>query len=163
MTLRVLGIDPGSRVTGWGVVTHAAGQSRRVASGTLRLNATRPLPERLLRLAEGLDALLAEHRPDRLAVERIFAARNVRSALVLGHARGVILLSAARAGVPVSEYTPAEVKQAVVGGGRAPKAQVMRMVGMLLGHAAPLAEDEADALAIALTHAAFARLHDIVG
>ncbi len=103
-----------------------------------------------------MEALLAAHRPDQCAIERIFTARNARSALVLGHARGVILCALARRGVALHEYTPTQVKQAVVGAGRADKAQVQRMVRVLLGHHGALAEDESDALAVALTHAAAA-------
>jgi len=154
----VLGIDPGSRKTGWGVVRHRAGKSETVALGTIALGEKPPLPERLVALADALDAILREHRPEACAVERIFHARNARSALVLGHARGVVLCQIARAGVHLFEYTPTQVKQAVVGTGGASKTQVARMVRMLLGHAAAIEENAADALALALTHAAAAKL-----
>jgi crossover junction endodeoxyribonuclease RuvC len=154
----VLGIDPGSRKTGWGVVSHRAGKSESVAQGTIVLGEKIPLPGRLVRLADTMDAILRDHRPDACAVELIFHAKNARSALVLGHARGVALCQVARAGVPLFEYTPMQVKQAVAGTGSAGKTQVGRMVKMLLGHSAPIEEDAADALALALTHAAAAKL-----
>ncbi|MBI3994049.1 MAG: crossover junction endodeoxyribonuclease RuvC [Candidatus Lambdaproteobacteria bacterium] len=151
--MKILGIDPGSRFTGWGVVELRHKQTAYVASGTLRLDAQAELAQRLVALSHGVQELLRTHRPDQAALERIFAARNARSALVLGHARGVILCDLARAGLPLFEYTATQVKQAVVGGGRAGKDQVLAMVAMLLRHRAPLQEDEADALAVALTHA----------
>ena len=155
----VLGIDPGSRITGWGLLRREANQYHYLASGALRLGASAPLSERLLRLSRGLEAVLAEHTPDHCAIERIFTARNAHSALVLGHARGVILCEIAKRGLPLHEYTPTQVKLAVVGGGRADKSQVQQMVSMLLGRRnAACQEDEADALAIALTHAAASRL-----
>ena len=155
----VLGIDPGSRITGWGLLRREANQYHYLASGALRLNGSAPLSERLLRLSQGLEAVLADHTPDQCAIERIFTARNAHSALVLGHARGVILCEIAKRGLPLHEYTPTQVKQAVVGGGRADKYQVQQMVGVLLGRRnAAYQEDEADALAVALTHAAASRL-----
>lgn len=156
--LLILGIDPGSRRTGWGVVRHAGNRSERLAGGTIQLDPAAPLAQRLLTLDAALGEILAAHRLEACAVEAIFSAKNARSALVLGHARGVILAAVARAGVPLFEYTPAQVKQAVVGTGRADKQQVARMVAVLLNHRAPLAEDQADALAVALTHAAAARM-----
>ncbi len=154
----ILGIDPGSRRTGWGLVRKEGLGTRFLAGGTVNLNVKLPLEARLARLAETLEGLLGEHRPDCCAMESIFTAQNARSALVLGHARGVILCTVARAGIPLYEYAPTVVKQAVVGQGRATKEQVQRMVGLLLARSQPLREDEADALAVALTHAAAARL-----
>lgn len=150
----ILGIDPGSRRTGWGLVRREGSRHVHVASGTVRLDESAPLPERLLALDRALEALLAEHRADACAVEQIFSAKNARSALVLGHARGVIIAAIARRGIPLFEYTPAQVKQAVAGTGRADKQQIARMVAVLLNHRAPLQEDQADALAVAITHAA---------
>ena len=167
--MRILGIDPGSRFTGWGLLQREGNRTRYLCSGTLRLRREDSLPERLVQLSDGIEALLAEHRPDQCALEQIFTAKNARSALVLGHARGVIVCAVARQGLPVHEYTPAQVKQAVVGVGRASKEQMQQMVALLLGlragEAGPepsrrgrgLQEDEADALAVALTHAAAAR------
>ena len=152
--MKILGIDPGSRRTGWGVVRRQGNRHEHVASGTFHLNESAPLHERLLTLDRALEALLAEHTVDAAALEQIFSAKNARSALVLGHARGVILAAVARRGIAIAEYTPSEVKQAVVGSGRADKQQVARMVAVLLNHREPLQEDQADALAVALTHAA---------
>lgn len=154
----ILGIDPGSRLTGWGLLEHSNNNSAYLASGTLRLGAERPLAERLLRLAEGLEELLARHRPQACAIEQIFSAKNARSALVLGHARGVILCAMARQGVDLHEYSPTQVKQAIVGGGRASKSQIQLMVGALLARKGDFQEDEADALAVALTHAVASNL-----
>jgi len=156
--MMILGIDPGSRLTGWGLLEHRNNRSAYLASGTFRLGGEKPLAERLLRLAEGLDELLARHRPQACAVEQIFSARNVRSALVLGHARGVILCAMAREGVALHEYSPTQVKQAIVGGGHASKSQIQLMVGALLARKGDFQEDEADALAVALTHAAASNL-----
>jgi crossover junction endodeoxyribonuclease RuvC len=156
--MMILGIDPGSRYTGWGLVRREQNRYRYHASGCLRLNPGHALPVRLLALSEGIEAVLNEHGPACCAVEQIFTARNARSALVLGQARGVILCAVARRGIPLHEYSASQVKQAVVGVGRAGKEQVQRMVGMLLGLRGAIQEDEADALAVALTHAAASRL-----
>jgi crossover junction endodeoxyribonuclease RuvC len=150
----ILGIDPGSRRTGWGLVRKQGHRTEHVASGTIRLDESAALPERLLALDRALEALLAQHAADACALEQIFSAKSARSALVLGHARGVIIAAVARRGIPLHEYTPAEVKQAVVGSGRADKQQVARMVAVLLNHREPLQEDQADALAVAITHGA---------
>ena len=154
----ILGIDPGSRFTGWGLVESDGRNSCRLAGGTLKLGESRPLAERLVTLAGELEAILEIHRPAHCAVEQIFAARNARSALVLGHARGVVLCAVARRGVELYEYAPNQVKQAVVGAGKADKTQVNRMVQVLLNYREPMGEDEADALALAITHAAAQRM-----
>lgn len=154
----ILGIDPGSRKTGWGLIASNRGRPRYLASGTIRLDSEALLARRLVILADALEAILSEHRPDQCAVEQIFTARNPRSALVLGHARGVAICAVARHEVALFEYAPNLVKQAVVGAGKADKRQVNHMVKVLLGHAQLFQEDEADALALALTHAAASRL-----
>lgn len=154
----ILGIDPGSRRTGWGLLRRQGNHHEHVASGTIRLDEEAALPERLLALDRAVDALLTRHRADAAALEQIFSAKNARSALVLGHARGVILAAIARRGIPLFEYTPTQVKQAVAGTGRADKQQIARMVAVLLNHRAPLQEDQADALAVAITHAAAVNL-----
>lgn len=151
--MRVLGIDPGSHRTGWGVVEAAGSRLLYEASGVL----TGPrgdveLADRLCGIADGLEALLDELRPDAVAVETLFAAKNFQSALTLGHARGVALLCVARRGVPLFEYAPAVVKRATTGSGRAPKDQVQRMVQLLLGRPESLALDASDALAVAICH-----------
>jgi crossover junction endodeoxyribonuclease RuvC len=167
--MRILGIDPGSRLTGWGLLQREGNRTTYLCSGTLRLQRDGTLSERLLQLSTGIEALLAEHRPEQCALERIYTAKNAHSALVLGHARGVIVCAVAKCGVALHEYTAGQVKQAVVGGGRASKDQVQQMVTLLLGlrggngsgngNGKPprLQEDEADALALALTHAAASR------
>lgn len=152
--MKVLGVDPGTAITGYGVVEPARGRvARLVECGVLRTRAADPLPQRLQVLHEGLAELLERHRPDALAVEGIFYATNVRTTVVLGHARGVILLAGAQAGVPVFEYSPAAIKKAIVGRGAALKPQVGFMIARLLQlAAAPAPADAADGVAIALTH-----------
>ncbi len=151
--MRIFGIDPGSERTGYGCVESVGSRHRLVACGSLSPPARCAFPDRLHHIHAGLAALLERHRPDCVAIENIFHARNVRSALKLGHARGVALLAASEAHVPVVEYTPAEIKRAVVGYGRAEKQQVQHMIKLLLGlDAAPSPHDVADALAIAICH-----------
>lgn len=150
----MLGIDPGTATCGFGVVrTGADRRATLVECGVIRTTAGTPLPERLLVLADALADLIDRHAPDVLALENVFLGRNARSALVLGHARGVVMVAAARREVPVAEITPAEVKRAVTGTGTATKAQVGAMVARLLRLAsAPAPADAADGVAIALTH-----------
>jgi crossover junction endodeoxyribonuclease RuvC len=155
----VLGVDPGTTATGYGIVEGLPGRpGRLVECGVVRTDARGPLPQRLARLHEGMGDLFRQHRPDVLAVESIFYAKNVRTSLVLSQARGVILLAAAQAGVPVAEFAPAAVKKAVVGRGRATKTQVGFMVQQLLRlRQAPRPADAADGVAIALTYLLTAR------
>ena len=149
--MRVLGIDPGSRYCGFGVVEDAGGtRMRHLGHGVLALGDGPAMEERLKLLYAGLMRELALHRPDFVAVEDVFHARNARSALVLGQARGVALLSAAQAGVPVRSYPPSVIKQAVTGTGRAEKEQVGRMVAVLLGVVVQGRLDASDALATAI-------------
>jgi len=149
----IFGIDPGSERTGYGCLDTDGRRHRLRVCGALSPPAGAPFPERLRFIQEGLARLLAEQRPDCVAVENIFHARNVRSALRLGHARGVALVAAAVAGVPIAEYSPAEIKRAVVGFGRAEKPQVGQMVKLLLGlDAVPAPHDAADAIAVAICH-----------
>ena len=151
--MRIFGIDPGSERTGYGCVDTDGRHHRLVACGSISSPAGASFPDRLHRIHAGLATLLAEHRPDCVAVENIFHARNVRSALRLGHARGVALLAASEAAVAIVEYSPAEIKRAVVGFGRAEKQQVGQMVKLLLSlDAAPTPHDAADALAVAICH-----------
>ena len=151
--MRIFGIDPGSERTGYGCIEADGGRQRLVACGAISAPAHAEFPERLLAIHDALRALIAEHHPDCVAIEDVFHARNVRSALKLGHARGVALLAATQAGVPVAAYTPAEVKRAVVGYGRAEKHQVQHMVCLLLGLSQPPSPyDASDALAIAICH-----------
>ena len=148
--LRALGIDPGSRVTGWGLIEYGGRSFRHVASGTIRLRATASIADRLGQLLEEMGALLVAHAPATVALERNFVARNVQSAFRIGEARGVVLAATARAGIPISEHTPAEVKLAVVGYGAADKAMIGRGIAARLGLRDPIPVDAADALAIAL-------------
>src|SRR6476646_6421092 len=151
--MKIFGIDPGSERTGYGCVETDGRRHRLVVFGSIAAPAHTAFPDRLLMIHAGLTALLAEHRPDCVAIENIFHAKNVRSALRLGHARGVALLAASAAGVPIAEYSPAEIKRAVVGFGRAEKSQVGHMVRLLLGlDPVPAAHDAADALAVAICH-----------
>jgi crossover junction endodeoxyribonuclease RuvC len=147
----ILGIDPGTAVTGFGVVQVGA-SPRLVECGVIRTKATWPLPRRLKDIAEGVRELLARHRPQAMAVESAFYAKNVRTTLVLGHARGVILLAGEEAGVEIYEYPPAEIKKAVAGGGAATKIQVQRMIAQHLRlKTPPQPSDAADGVAAALT------------
>jgi crossover junction endodeoxyribonuclease RuvC len=151
--VRVFGIDPGSERTGYGCVDTDGRNHRLVVCGALKMPASASFPERLRQIHEGLTSLIAEHRPDQVAIENLFHSVNVRSALKLGHARGVAMLAAVQAGVQVVEYTPAEIKRAVVGYGRAEKKQVQDMVRLLLAlDAPPTPHDAADALAVAICH-----------
>jgi crossover junction endodeoxyribonuclease RuvC len=152
--VRIFGIDPGSIRTGYGCVETDGTRHTLVACGALATISGDALPDRLRRIHDGILALLRSSAPDCVAIENLFHARNVRSALTLGHARGVVVLAAVEAGLPVVEYTPAEIKQSVVGYGRAEKAQVQQMVKLLLGlDTAPSPHDAADALAVAICHA----------
>jgi crossover junction endodeoxyribonuclease RuvC len=151
--VRTFGIDPGSERTGYGCVETAGSRHRVITCGAITTTATASFADKLLQIHQQLSALIIECRPDWVAIENLFYAVNVRSALKLGHARGVAMLAAVEAGVPVFEYTPAEIKSAVVGYGRAEKHQVQHMVKMLLGLPAPPSpHDAADALAVAICH-----------
>jgi crossover junction endodeoxyribonuclease RuvC len=151
--VRVFGIDPGSERTGYGCVETDGSHHRIVTCGAVSTSIAASFSDKLFEIHRRLAELLAECRPDSVAIENIFYAANVRTALKLGHARGVAMLAAAQAGLPVVEYTPAEIKRAVVGYGRADKPQVQQMVKLLLGLAAvPSPHDAADALAVAICH-----------
>ncbi len=152
--MRILGVDPGSRRTGYGCIETEGSRHHVVDCGAVTVPPRIPLAEKLLVVHRRLAELLARHRPDVVVLEDLFYARNVRSALVLGHVRGALMLAAAAAGITIREYTPAEVKQAVVGYGRAEKRQVQQMVALLLGmEQPPTPLDVSDALAVALCHA----------
>ena len=151
--MRVFGIDPGSERTGYGCVETDGCRHRLVACGAITAHQADTFPLRLARIHAELSSLLASLHPDCVAIENLFYATNVRSALKLGHARGVAMLAAIEAGCEVIEYTPAEIKRAVVGYGRAEKHQVQHMVKLILGLAAvPSPHDAADALAVAICH-----------
>jgi crossover junction endodeoxyribonuclease RuvC len=148
--LRILGVDPGTVLLGWGVIESAAGRVQRVASGTLRCQGARA--DRLAAICDAMQALCEQHRPHALSLEQTFVGDNVQSAFRLGEARGAVMVAASRARLAVAEYSPAQIKVAVAGSGRASKQQMQLMVGRLLAVVEALAEDEADALGAALCH-----------
>lgn len=155
----VLGIDPGTATTGYGVVRGEGSVHTLIECGVVRTKATAPLPTRLAAIFEGVAELIARHRPDAVAVEDAFLNKNVRTTLVLGHARGVILLAAEQAGVAIHEYSPATIKKTVVGAGAASKEQVQFMTARLLRlKTPPSPADAADGVAAALTCLMGARL-----
>jgi crossover junction endodeoxyribonuclease RuvC len=161
----VLGVDPGTACTGYGVVQgDGLGPVSLVECGVIRTRARDPLPARLHEIYEGIVELLARHRPDALSVEDVFYAKNVRTTVVLGHARGVVLLAGQQASVPVHELPPAEIKKAVVGTGAATKEQVQFMLTRLLRlKSAPQPSDAADGVAAALACLMTARVPSISG
>lgn len=148
----ILGVDPGSRITGYGIVRIHGRQLEYIDSGCIRLG-DKPLAERLQIIFHSLATLIGEYRPEEFAIEQVFMARNPDSALKLGQARGAAIVSAANSGLPVYEYSARQVKQAVVGRGSAEKSQVQHMVQAILGLARKPQADAADALAIAMCHA----------
>jgi crossover junction endodeoxyribonuclease RuvC len=155
----VLGIDPGLSITGYGIVAVEGPSMSPVAAGVIRTDTDAPIAIRLRELADDLDALLAEHQLDEGAIEEVFVNRNLQTATSVGRASGVAILSMARAGLTVAEYTPSAVKLAVTGTGSAAKPQVQALVARRLGLAeAPTPADAADALAVAICHAQSSRI-----
>jgi crossover junction endodeoxyribonuclease RuvC len=153
-----LGVDPGTAIMGFGVVLGDS-EPRLLAHGVVRTQSSEPMPDRLLQLFNGLTQVIQDHKPDVMAVEQLFFARNVTNALAVGQARGVALLAGAQHGVPVFEYKPSEVKLAVAGHGGADKRQVQSMVQLILGlDTIPHPDDAADALAVAICHVYSSRL-----
>lgn len=151
--MKILGLDPGLGTTGWGLIRAEGNRLTHLGNGQLKTDSAQALPKRLSALADQLDEILAEHRPDSAAVEEVFVNQNPQSTLKLGQARGVVIMVAARSGVDVGEYAARLVKKAVVGVGNAEKAQVHAMVSRLLPGAKIAGADAADALAVAITHA----------
>ena len=151
--LRILGLDPGLRRTGWGVVSVSGARMTHVAHGVIAPKETLAFAQRLLTLFEGLSEVIAMHAPDEAAVEETFVNTNASSTLKLGHARAACLIAPARAGLPVAEYAATVVKKAVVGTGAAEKSQVGFMIRRLLPTAGETTSDAADALAVAIAHA----------
>jgi crossover junction endodeoxyribonuclease RuvC len=161
--LKVLGIDPGTAATGYGVVVRRDGGAVLLECGVVRTTAGAPLPERLRQIHEAVGDVMDRHGPEVVAVEDIFYGKNVRTTVLLGHARGAILLAAALRDLPVVDYPPAEVKNAIVGTGRATKDQVQFMIRKLLRlKEAPAPSDAADGVAVALCHLNSARLSGLV-
>ncbi len=152
--LRIVGFDPGLAITGYAVLEEAGDGWRPQDFGVIRTPSSAPLPARLVRLYDAVRSLLATYRPQEAAVEQLFFQKNVKTALQVGQARGVVLLALAQAGLSVAEYTPTTVKQTLTGYGNAPKSQMQRMIQALLGLShLPRPDDAADALAVALCHA----------
>ena len=152
-SVRILGLDPGLRRTGWGVIVSEGARLRWVAHGVVTPRETAPLSERLLHLLDALAAICADHGCEEAAVEEVFVNVNPSSTLKLGHARAAVMLAPARCGLPVAEYSPNLIKKAVVGAGHADKSQIAFMVKRLLPTAGEVKADAADALAVAITHA----------
>ena len=151
--IRILGVDPGLRHTGWGVIAVAGNALAFVAAGTIKAPLDGELAGRLLALHQGLSAIVAAHRPDEAAVEQTFVNRDAAATLKLGQARGIALLVPAEAGLSVAEYAPNAVKKTIVGAGHAEKIQIRAMVRVLLPRAEFDTDDAADALAVAICHA----------
>lgn len=160
----VVGVDPGTATTGYALVAEdAEGEIRLVRYGVIETRAGEPMPLRLLSIHADLSALIRETGPEVMAVEELFFSRNVTTALTVGQARGVVLLAAAQAGLPVFEYKPAQVKQALVGYGGASKTQMQEMVRMMLGLAEiPRPDDAADAIAVGICHLHSQRLQQLI-
>jgi len=159
--MRILGIDPGSRITGYGIIKHEGNRLIHVDNGAIHTDSHKDFPARLKRIYGALADVIEQYRPDAVAVENIFFATNVQSALKLGQARGVAIVAGVNAGLPVFEYTALQVKQAVVGHGRASKDQVQKMLKVLLNLPEVAQEDASDALAVAVCHAHSSRLNAV--
>lgn len=151
--MRILGIDPGSRAAGYGIVDFSDGRFTFVCCGVIRVDTKRSFPERLLEIHQGISEVIEIHQPDLAAIEEVFMAKNPNSALKLGHARGVLILAAMQKKLPLGEYSPRQIKQAVAGYGNADKAQIQHMVKAILALAKTPSHDAADALAVAICHA----------
>ena len=151
--MRILGIDPGSRITGYGIIESQGNRLRHIDNGIIATNPTAPLATRLQTIYEGVARVIAEFAPEAMAIEQVFLAKNPQAALVLGHARGTAMVAAVNSGLAVHEYSALQVKSAVVGYGRAGKPQVQQMVKALLNLPEIAQEDAADALGVAICHA----------
>ena len=161
--MKILGIDPGTVVMGWGVIKSADDELALVDFGAIKVSEKSQIGERLIRLYKELLKVIQRHQPDAIAVEQPFVAKNVRTALAIGRAQAIALLAAASKGIPAFEYTPAQVKQRVANYGASSKEQVQEMVRLLLGLAEPPEpNDAADALAVAICHAQETHLNDLL-
>ncbi len=164
MKLRVLGVDPGTAILGYGMVYYDGRDYTGVEYGAVRTPSGLPLPDRLLIIHRELTQVIEQYRPDHVAVEELFFARNARTAIAVGHARGVVLLTVAEHGIPIYEYTPMQVKQALVGYGSADKLQIQTFLKMLFGfEEVPKPDDAADAIAVAVCHCNSYRLNQLAG
>ncbi|MFH1831034.1 MAG: crossover junction endodeoxyribonuclease RuvC [Pseudomonadota bacterium] len=150
--MRVLGIDPGSNITGYGILENKGGVMRHIDNGSIAPRAKLSFPKRLSIIYDELTELIERFCPNAVAIENVFVAKNVRSSLILGHVRGVAMLAAASSGIEIGEYTPAQVKIAITGSGRASKEQIQSMVRAILRLPETACEDASDALAVAICH-----------
>lgn len=151
--MRILGVDPGTMVIGYGIVENDKGDCCTIDFGSLKLSSKDSFPLRLKKIYDGISAIIVQHQPDEFAIEDLFYAANAKVAIKMGHARGVAILAAVNHQLPMSEYTPREIKQSVVGNGAASKEQVQRMIKQLLNlSSVPEPLDASDALAVALCH-----------
>ena len=149
----ILGIDPGLAIVGWGVLEYSKGKFRVMGYGSIQTKAGLPVEERITQIYDGMNTIIDKYKPEVMAIEELFWNTNQKTGIVVAEARGVIILAARRANIPIFEYTPLQVKQAIVGYGRAEKKQVIMMVTTFLGlKEAPKPDDTADALAIAICH-----------
>ena len=159
----ILGLDPGTAVTGWGVIEHRGDKSRLVAHGTIVTSAREPAHERLQQIYHGILDVIDEYQPAAAAIEELFGGVNIKTALAVGQARGVIVLACAERGIITADYTPLRIKQAVVGYGRASKVQVQQMVKVLLAlPKVPTPDHAADALGVAICHAHSAKVGKLI-
>lgn len=160
--MRILGLDPGTATTGYGIIDVADGRLTAVAYGVITTPAKTPMPQRLQQIEQELADLLATYQPDSAGIEEVFFGRNVTTAITVGQARGVLLLTLANANIPIGEYSPPKIKDAVTGYGKAEKAQVQLMVRNLLDlEETPRPDDAADGLAVAITHYHYQRFESL--
>lgn len=158
--MRILGIDPGTGILGFGVVDSVRGKCTMVTAGVVRTPAHTPLEDRLVEIYDAIQEIIHETKPDVVSIEKLFFARNVTTAISVSHARGVVMLAAKQASLPIAEYTPLQIKQTLTGYGKADKKQVQEMVRLNLGlRDVPKPDDCADALAAAITYAAMVRIN----
>ncbi len=156
--MRIIGIDPGTGILGFGVIDAAKGKATLVTAGVITTPAHTPLDERLEEIFDGLTEIIAETKPQVMSIEKLFFSQNVTTAMSVSHARGVAMLTGRKAGLPIAEYTPQEIKQTLTGYGKADKKQVQEMVRLQLGlRVVPKPDDAADGLAAAITHALMSR------
>jgi crossover junction endodeoxyribonuclease RuvC len=160
--MRILGLDPGTATTGYGIVDAVAGELTAVTYGTITTPAKSPMPARLQKIEKELKELLEVYQPDAAGIEEVFFGRNVTTAITVGQARGVLILTLANAGIPIGEYSPPKIKESVTGYGKADKNQVQMMIRNLLDlEETPRPDDAADGLAVAITHYHYQRFESL--